>query len=881
MTDRTVKVSLLAEVNNYVSNMEKSNAVTRKAANESKDLKQKLDLQTKAMQEVGRGMVAIGALALVGVALAVKKFTDFDAAISNVKAATQETTENMGLLRDAALVAGADSVFTATEAANAIEELGKAGLSTADILSGALMGSLNLASAGELDIARAAEIASTTLSQFNLAGTQTGHVADVLAAGAGKALGSVDDLANGLKFVGPLASDMGVSLEETTGVLALFAQQGILGEQAGTSLRGMISSLTSPSKLAAAEIENLGINLYDLSTGAFLGLENAAGQLENAYAGMTAGQRDMSLGILFGNEQMTAARVLYTAGAEGVAEWTAEVNDSGYAAKVAADRLDNLSGDVEKLGGAFDTYLIKSGSGANDILRLFVQTATGVVDVLGEMPEPVLAVGLGLVGLTAIVGLTGGGFLLALPKVAAFKASLIDVGISGRSAAVGIGVASGALAAATVIIGYFAAKQGEAVANTAEFKDSLDGATGAVTNYTRELVAKKLAESGAFGAAKEAGITQRELTDAVLEGGEALAEVQKKLTGANSIANFFNFTESGAISAGMAQQSLRDLSGAVVDSKQDFEDQKAAADEAAEGTHGAADAYKDAADKAATLQSNLSALIDTINKANGVGQDAVSTNASYRQAMDAAAASVAEYAEANGISAANIDESTAAGSANAEMFADLAAKSQDAAKAQFDLDGNTSAYIANLNGGKQALYDQIVALTDNADAAQALTDKIYSIPSEKEVKILTETAAAQTQLDEFFTLNNGRVIYAHVEGSLRGGFADGGYTGPGGKYQPAGIVHAGEFVSTQETLSKPSNRAALEFMHRGGVIRGYAGGGLVQPQFAQQSPWRMSPAGGGDKSITIQQDIQGGDGMSGSEVAQIAADRIAFALKGE
>jgi hypothetical protein len=74
---------------------------------------------------------------------------------------------------------------------------------------------------------------------------QTSHVADLLAAGAGKAMGSVQDLSEGLKYVGPVAHGMGVSIEETTGALALFASKGILGEQAGTSLRGVISALSS------------------------------------------------------------------------------------------------------------------------------------------------------------------------------------------------------------------------------------------------------------------------------------------------------------------------------------------------------------------------------------------------------------------------------------------------------------------------------------------------------------------------------------------------------------------------------------------------------------------------------------------------------------
>src|SRR5690606_31556125 len=113
--------------------------------------------------------------------MAVSKFAEFDQQMSYVQAATHETAGNMDLLRQAALDAGASTVFSATEAAQAVEELSKAGISTADILAGGLTGSMDLAAAGGLGVARAAEISATALQQFGLEGSQASHVADVLA----------------------------------------------------------------------------------------------------------------------------------------------------------------------------------------------------------------------------------------------------------------------------------------------------------------------------------------------------------------------------------------------------------------------------------------------------------------------------------------------------------------------------------------------------------------------------------------------------------------------------------------------------------------------------------------------------------------------------
>lgn len=420
MADRSVKVVVGASMTGLIQEFQKG----RKAATDfSQGITKELAKNQADFQQVGTGLAVVGAAGTLALGSMIAKSSEFDQAMSYVQAATHESVGTMAELRAAAVDAGASTVFSATESANAIEELSKAGLEADDILGGGLAGSLDLAAAGGLGVARAAEIASTTLQQFKLDGSEASHVADVLAAGAGKAMGSVDDLASGLKFVGPVAQSMGISLEETTGTLALFAQQGIIGEQAGTSLRGVLSSLTAPSAAAAGEIKRLGLNLYD-SEGNFLGLQNAAGQLSNAYADMDEESRNASMGIIFGRETITAATALYQAGAEGVDEWTKSVDDSGYAAETAAIRLDNLKGDVEAFGGALDTALIQTGEDADGTLRGLVQTGTGLIDVYNEAPDVLKGVGFNLTAVATAAAIAGGAFFLGAPKVVEFTTSL-------------------------------------------------------------------------------------------------------------------------------------------------------------------------------------------------------------------------------------------------------------------------------------------------------------------------------------------------------------------------------------------------------------------------------------------------------------------------
>jgi TP901 family phage tail tape measure protein len=357
----------------------------------------------KHLSTLGTTAGAVGLAAAAGLGIAVAAAARFDSSMSKVQAATHETSANMDLLRAAAIKAGADTVFSATEAADAITALSKAGVQTKDILSGGLAGSLSLASAGELDVASAAEIAATAMTQFGLSGKDIPHIADLLAAAAGKAQGDVTDMANSLKYVGPVAHQMGISIEETTGVIAELASQGILGEQAGTSLRGMLTALTSPSKQAAQEMKNLGINLYD-STGKFVGMRGIAEQLGSTMGKLTNAERDQALGRIFGNEQITAARILYAGGAEAVDKWTNAVNDQGYAAETAAIKMNNLKGDLEQLRGSMETALIGLGEGDQGALRSLVQHITAAVNAFNSLPAPVKDATTALLGITAVTG---------------------------------------------------------------------------------------------------------------------------------------------------------------------------------------------------------------------------------------------------------------------------------------------------------------------------------------------------------------------------------------------------------------------------------------------------------------------------------------------
>lgn len=442
MTDRIVKITFRGEgittLSGQVTALGKSVAesANRMTAASKESAKFRQGLST-----IGSSAGKVGLVAAAGLGLAIGAAARFDAAMSRVQAASHESAANMELLRVAAIKAGQDTVFSATESADAITAMSKAGVSAKDILSGGLTGALSLASAGELDVASAADIAATAMNQFGLQGKDIPHIADLLAAAAGKAQGEVTDMANSLKFVGPVAHQMGVSIEETTGTIAELASQGILGEQAGTGLRGMLTALTSPSALARREMSRLGISLYD-ANGQFVGLRGVAGQLSSTMGKLSNAERDQALGRIFGNEQITAARILYAGGAEAVDKWTKAVNDQGYAADTAAIKMNNLKGDLEQLRGSVETALIGLGEGDQGALRSMTQHVTSAVNAFNTLPGPVKSSTTALLALTAV---TGGGLWFGskvVGGIAQTRIALKSLGIEAtttRAALAGIG----------------------------------------------------------------------------------------------------------------------------------------------------------------------------------------------------------------------------------------------------------------------------------------------------------------------------------------------------------------------------------------------------------------------------------------------------------
>lgn len=392
--NRNITVRLLADTSNFTAGMAKVSGESQKAATTMEAAGGKTKLITTGVTAAGVAATALGVAAI-------KMAADFDASMSTVQANTGASADEMAQLRQAAIDAGADTIYSATESADAINELGKAGLSTSDILSGGLSGALNLAASDGMEVGQAAEYMSSAMAQFNLTGADATHIADLLAAGAGEALGNVSDFGEALNNVGSTASKFGLSIDTTVGTLAAFAHQGIIGAEAGTQLRSVLLALTNQTEKQRKATEEYGITLYD-AQGNFVGMSSLAGQLKEKLGGLTQEQRNSAMATMFGSYAIQGANVLYAEGASGIDEWTKKVSQSGYAADLAAKKNDNLKGDLENLSGSFESLMISLGEGGQGPLRSLVQTLDTLVDAFSQLPAPVQQ------GIVLMIALAGG-----------------------------------------------------------------------------------------------------------------------------------------------------------------------------------------------------------------------------------------------------------------------------------------------------------------------------------------------------------------------------------------------------------------------------------------------------------------------------------------
>lgn len=881
MAERTITLRIGATITGLQSQMR---AATKSVEDFSKKSVSYIERNSASIDDLSNRVGAVG-LGLTALATAaVTGFARFDKAMSAVAATGDDARGSIEALRSAAIDAGADTAFSAEEAANAIENLAKAGVSAQDILGGGLDGALALAAAGGLAVADAAEIAATALTQFSLSGADVPHVADLLAAGAGKAQGDVSDLSQALNQAGLIASQTGLSIEETTGALSAFASAGLLGSDAGTSFKTMLQVLSAPSTTAANEMDRLGISAYD-AQGNFVGLEALAGNLQSSLAGLTDEQKSSALATIFGADAVRAASVIYRQGALGVAGWTSAVDDQGYAAEQARLQTDNLIGDLERLGGSLDSVFIKSGSGANDSLRSVVQGAESVVDAIGQIPEPVLSATTAIAGSggLALLGVAGLG-KLAVSAVEA-KGAITALGISTRTATLAAGGLGIALAAGTIAFTSWAQNAAEAKARTEEFQGTLD-AVGEATNRTLLAINEGLAADQNNWLDDLFGKDTESLIDRANRAGLAISDLQGYILGNEDAVRRVTEATRGYIAAqgdeltsadirAQAGRFLTDSLDAEANSLTDAQKaaaQKTLADQAAGvAAGGLGDASEDAA-------ASVDVLTEAVEDNWQATMDASGAVLSLRDAQRQAEAAYDDARESLKDNGATLDEATEKGRANQAAL-------DGVASAGLDLVDSLRASGAGFDDVQGAMVTARKRFIDTATSmgmgrkeARQLADQLQLIPGNVSTNVSVNTGnalATIATIDNSLRKLDGKTVTAAVVMRRMGQveMADGGPVtgGSAGKDSVPILGMPGEHMLTVRDVAAMGGQAGVYAFRAGlhGGVQRMAGGGSVDAaESAVRRAQRLSLAARRELS-----DARRDERRARSEKAQEAAEK--------
>lgn len=341
---------------------------------------------------IGRNMsLAVTApLTAMGVGI-VRMSGDFEKSMNRVSALSQATGAELDKLSGLARKLGADTQFSASEAADAMSFLAMAGFDTNQIYD-SMADTLNLAAAAQLDMGSAADIVSNIMTGFGVATEDLGSAVDVLTKAFISSNTDLRMLGEGMKYVGPIASGLGVSIEETTAALGALSNAGIQGSMAGTSLRRILSTL-------ASDADKLGISAYD-AAGNMRPLADIIDELNER--GMTT---SATLEV-FGDRGGPAMQALLSQGGQALRDFTGELeNAGGTAERVATTQMAGLHGMMKELESAGEELMLALGdAGLTDAVKSLVTGITNLTRAINQAPEGVKRVTLVIGGLATAIG---------------------------------------------------------------------------------------------------------------------------------------------------------------------------------------------------------------------------------------------------------------------------------------------------------------------------------------------------------------------------------------------------------------------------------------------------------------------------------------------
>lgn len=386
----------------------------------------------------------------------------FDEEMSRVQALTRlnKDSSQLAALREQAKKLGAETAFTTRDAASGQAFLAMAGF-TPQAIQSALPGVLNMALAGGMDLGESADIGSNILSQFTLPAGEMDRVSDVLTAAFTRTNTDLRNLGDTMKYAGPVASKLGISLEEAAGMAGILANNGLRGSDAGTAMRASLSRLASPTAGAAKALKQLGVSVAD-SSGKMRPVETILSDLYKATSKF--GQVDQ-VGFfkdIAGEEAFVGLQTLVAgAGSGALQKLIGELKGAkGEADAVAKKMADNLGGDLKNLDSAWEGFRIQVEETADGPLRKLTQGLSDVITAVSgwvkenpRLSQSLILVGGAVLVLAGAIGIASLAASFILGPMAKLRLALSMIGISSITATSGVSLLGTAFSGLRIILG--------------------------------------------------------------------------------------------------------------------------------------------------------------------------------------------------------------------------------------------------------------------------------------------------------------------------------------------------------------------------------------------------------------------------------------------
>ncbi|AUS16985.1 phage tail tape measure protein [Bacillus velezensis] len=393
---------------------------------------------SKQMALVQKASLAVGGAVVAGIGVSVKKAADFEEAMSRVKAISGATGQDFEDLKNIAAKMGAETKYTAVEAAEGLQYLAMAGFSVKAQV-GSLPAVLNLAAASGEGLGRSADIVSNIMTGFGIKAEDSGHAVDVLVKAMTTANTDLPQLGDAMKFVAPVAHSLGYSIEDTATAVAKMSDAGIQGSMAGTALRASLLHLTNPVGQSAKAMKKYGIEVKD-AHGNLKPIPELVGHISKQFEGMTSAQKTAAAAQLVGVEAASGFVTLLGVGEKGLRNYSKTLKEAGGTAdKVAKTQMDNLKGSFEQFTSALDGLGIAIGNEFLPTFRKIVETGTKVVEFLSELNPGIITTGIEMAGAAAAVALVA--------------SSMMKLGIAVRGLFVAMGPAGWVITGLSLLAG--------------------------------------------------------------------------------------------------------------------------------------------------------------------------------------------------------------------------------------------------------------------------------------------------------------------------------------------------------------------------------------------------------------------------------------------